>query len=102
MARKGIPQQLIRAIQSLYVENKILIKTGKPRTAPRVGLTNWGVRQGCPLSPSLFKLYIDDGIQNWQMCLPEHFMIGHSEIDTLLFADDDDNYNKNNYFHLQV
>ena len=29
-----------------------------------------------------------DVIQNWQMCLPEHFVIGHSATDTLLFADD--------------
>ena len=70
------------------MEDKILIETGRPRTAPRVGLINFGVRQGCPLLPSLFNLYIDDVIQNWQMCLPDHFMIGPSTIDTLLFADD--------------
>ena len=77
---------LIRCTE-YYVENKILIKAGKPRTVPGVGLINCGVRQVCPLSPSLFNLYIDDVIQNWQMCLPEHFMICHSTIDTLLFAD---------------
>ncbi len=83
---KETPQHLIRAIQSLCVENKILIETGKPKTAPTAGLINCGV-QGCSLSPSLFNLYIDSVIQNWQMCLQENFMIGHSSIDTLLFVD---------------
>ena len=52
MARKGIPQHQIRAIQSLYVENKVLIEAGRPRTAPRVGLINCG----CQLSLSLIHI----------------------------------------------
>ena len=35
---------IVVAIQSLYVENKILIEAGKLRTAPRVGRINCGVR----------------------------------------------------------
>ena len=42
------------------------------------------------LSRSLFnvKAYIDDSIQNCQMNLPEHFIIGHYVVGTFLFADD--------------
>ena len=46
MARKRIPQHLLRAMQSLYVENKILIEAGKPRTAPRIGLINLEYNKG--------------------------------------------------------
>ena len=70
------------------MENKIVIEAGRPRTALSVGLINCGVQQGCPLSHSLFNLYTDDATQNWQMCDPKHFMICHSTVDILLFADD--------------
>ena len=45
MARKGIPH-LFRAIQSLYMDNKILIEAGKPKTTLRVGLINCGSDKG--------------------------------------------------------
>lgn len=35
---------------------------------------------------SLFNLYIDKIIQNWQMYLPDHFMIGYSVIDTAVYG----------------
>ena len=35
-----------------------------------------------------FNLYTDDVINNWQIKLPEYFMIGHSAVNTLLLTDD--------------
>ena len=45
-----------------------------------------GVQQGYLLS--FLNLCVDDVIHNWKMKFPEHFMIGKSAEDTLLFADD--------------
>lgn len=88
MKQKGIPQHLISAIKSLYVENKIVIGTSKERKNIAATI-NKGVRQGCPLSPSLFNIYIDKIVMNWQMDLNEHFKIKKNIfVDTLLFADD--------------
>jgi hypothetical protein len=62
MEIRGYPQQIIKAIQSLYNESNIVINTGIKRTAKIK--TNQGLRQGCILSPTLFNSYIDDVIKN--------------------------------------
>ena len=88
MKQKGIPQHLITAIKSLYVENQIKIETRSNKKEDLVATINKGVRQGCPLSPSLFNIYMDDAILNWQTYLDSHFKIKNTFLDTLLFADD--------------
>ena len=50
---------------------------------------NKGVRQGCPLSPTLFNIYLDEVITKWQ----EQDITGiklskNQQLSTLLFADD--------------
>ena len=44
--------------------------------------------KGCPLSPFLFNLYINDDIHNWQMQLSGYFMIGKFAVDKVLFDND--------------
>jgi hypothetical protein len=57
MEEKGHTQHLIRVIQSLYHNSKIIINTGKNKTE-KIIIINKGVRQGCSISPTLFNIYI--------------------------------------------
>ena len=58
----GLPNHLIYHLRNLYVGQEATAKT-------RHGTTDWfklekGVRQGCILSPCLFKLYAENIMQN--------------------------------------
>ena len=59
-----IPDTLLKAIVDIYTQNKILIKCKKKLSEP-VDF-NKGVRQGCPLLPTLFNVYLDEIITKWQ------------------------------------
>ena len=51
---RHIPDTLLKAIVDIYTQNKILIKFNN-KLSKSVEI-NKGVRQGCPLSPTLFNL----------------------------------------------
>jgi hypothetical protein len=87
MIKRGFPQHLIRAVQSLFHETQIIIKREGEKDDKKISI-NQGVRQGCPLSPTLFSLYIDGIIRRWQIELKDKFYINNTEINTLHFADD--------------
>ena len=68
MERLNIPDKIIRALESLYVDPKFRIKDRQGYSSYR--RQNAGIRQGCPLSPYLF------------ICLMTViFMDSHTEID---------------------
>jgi len=62
MSNKGIPTHLITIIQKIYMENIIRDNAGNGISEDFRVITQ-GVRQGCPLSPILFNLYLDEIIQ---------------------------------------
>ena len=50
---------------------------------------NKGVRQGCPLSPALFNVYLDEIITKWQnQGITGIKLSKNQQLSTLLFADD--------------
>ena len=60
MLSKGIPTHLITIIQKIYMENIIRVNAGNGTSEDSTAFT-----QGCPLSPVLFNLYLDEVIRIW-------------------------------------
>jgi hypothetical protein len=61
---RQIPDTLTRAKLDVYTQNKIMIKFYYKNS--KLVKINKGVRQGCPLSITLFNIYLDEIITKWQ------------------------------------
>jgi retron-type reverse transcriptase len=71
----------------MYVNTRI--KTNKGTSVSKKEIhTNQGVKQGCPMSPTLFNIFIEEDIRQWQDVLIKDFKIGNTVLNTILFADD--------------
>lgn len=78
----------VRSIFNIYKSSECLIKVGKEITKEPFRITK-GLRQGCCLSPTLFKIYIQKALKLWcRKCAGMGIEIGNQCIYTLLFADD--------------
>jgi hypothetical protein len=64
MSSKGIPTHLIMAIQKTYRENIIRVNAGNGISEDS-RVINQRVREGCPLSPVLLNLCLDEVIRIW-------------------------------------
>jgi len=87
MLSKGIPTHLVKIIQKIYKDNIIRVNAGNGIPEDSRAITQ-GVRQGCPLSPVLFNLYLDEVIMIWLQKLKTSKYFKELIFNTLLFADD--------------
>ena len=87
MLSKGIPTHLITITQKIYRENTIRFNAGNGISADFRVITQ-GVRQGCPLSPVLFNVYLDEVIRIRLKKLKTSKYFKELIFNTLLFADD--------------
>lgn len=87
MEETNINNVIIKTIQELYKDTTIKIKTGE-RLSKGFTVTK-GLKQGCCLSPTLFKIYIEYALKNWKKkCSGMGIQINDKIIYTLQFADD--------------
>ena len=71
----------------IYTQNKILIKFNNKLSKPLE--INKGVHQGCPHSPTLFNIYLDEIITKWQnQDITGIKLSKNQQLSTLLNADD--------------
>ena len=83
----NISNSIIRAIKRLYENSFSKIKIGK-QLSSGFYITK-GLRKGCSLSPTLFKIYIQNALENWQKkCAKMGLEIQDTTIYSMLFADD--------------
>jgi len=87
MLSKGILTHLITIIQRMYMENIIRVNAGNRKSEDSRVITQ-EVRQGCPVSPVLFNLYLDEVIRISLQKLKTSKYFEELIFKTLLFADD--------------
>jgi len=86
LRKKGISEGLVERIEEIYNETKSRVKIGKKLT--KEFWIERGVRQGCPLSPLLFILFIADIEEFMRKRQEGGTTIGNKRIFTLAYADD--------------
>jgi hypothetical protein len=81
-----LPPPLLAAIQSLYEHDSYLVVDGWARSEPIQ--PNKGVKQGCPLSPLLFSLYINDVHTHLDKPFCGSLSVASRSVSHVLYADD--------------
>jgi len=78
---------LIKAVKNLYANSTAKIKIGS-KLSNGFPITK-GLKQGCCLSPTLFKIYLERTLKNWKRkCKNMGIPINNNMIYSLSFADD--------------
>lgn len=86
LEKMGVSKNLRRRIEEVYLETKNVVKDeGK---VSDLFWTNLGVRQGCPLSPTLFIAYIADLEQTLKNAQDGGTVVGKQKYWSLAYADD--------------
>lgn len=83
----GVPSNFIRLVQVLYQHNTVRVQVADKVTPPFT--CTLGVKEGCPLSPLLFCLYIQSLQERLEQANGTYpFQLPRTSIMCLMFADD--------------
>lgn len=83
----NINANLIKAVQQLYRNCQIKIKIGNKIS--KGFLPNKGLKQGCCMSPTLFKIFLEKALSKWKLkCKGMGIPLNENILYTLSFADD--------------
>ena len=85
LMRKGVPDEVVEGILEMY-QNSSTIITLKGKSTRRIAI-NSGVKQGCPLSPLLFNIVMDELIERLKK-RKIGVEVGGELITVMAFADD--------------
>jgi len=86
LGESNINNTLIKALQNLY-GNTAQVKIGNKQSHP-FNITK-GLRQGCCISPTLFKIYIRKALEEWKRkCHGMEVPLENTALYTLQFAED--------------
>lgn len=87
LKKTGLNNTYIRAIWNLYKDATSVIKMGAIRSEPFS--INKGLKQGCSLSPTLFKIYIQEALSEWRNKIANMGLyLDDKCLTSLFFADD--------------
>ena len=86
MEKHSLGKKLIIRIKELYKETACKIEVDEKQS--NIFWTNKGLRQGCPLSPLLFAIYIADYEKILREAQDGGIMVGRTKVHTLAYADD--------------
>jgi len=86
LRRMGVDWRERRLIANLYLGQKVNVRIEGEYSEP--GPIGRGVRQGCPLLPLLFNLYIEELIREALKNTEEEAKVGGKIVKALRFADD--------------
>jgi hypothetical protein len=89
LQRAGIGGRMLATLQALYADVPVCVKTADGLSGTFQSII--GVKQGCPLSPLLFGIFLDDFEQHVERCVgpAAHLpMLDGHAVPPMLFADD--------------
>lgn len=86
MRKMGINEKLTRRVKEIYEDTRNIVRIGNQET--REFWTVKGVRQGCPLSPALFNVYVAGLEEELRKGQAEGIVVGNRKVWSLSYADD--------------
>ena len=81
-----VNRQFINIIQSMYKDSSSAVKLGNRCT--HFFLCSKGLRQGCPLTPNLFNIYVNDLFSRLNDVNTDPPCLNNEQITALMYADD--------------